>query len=268
MPASASPRRTTSGASASLLVSTAWTAVPKMLVFSTCAIRLEQPHRIDRAVRSDFDDRAGGEDGLELVGGAERRETARVDDRDAVAVLGLVQVVRRDEHRRAGRRQAVDQRPEHAAGQRIDAAGRLVEEHDRRLVEDGAAEGEALAPPAGEIGRPRLLAPAEARHLQHELAARFQPRALDAVNAGEEPDVLIDRQVSIEREPLRHVADAALDAFRIAADVDRRRPSRCRWSASAGRTAFGWWSTCRRRSRRGSRRSRRGAPRTRGCRRR
>ena len=105
---------------------------------------------------------------------AERGEPAGVDDRDAMAVLGFVQVVRRDEHGDAGRRQAVDQRPELPARQRIDAAGRLVEEHDRRLVEDGAAEREPLPPAAGEIGRPRLLAAAQARHLEHELRAALR----------------------------------------------------------------------------------------------
>ena len=106
---------------------------------------------------------AVGEHALQLVGRADRGEAAAVDDRDAVAVLRLVEIVRRDEHRHARRREVIDEAPELAAGQRIDAAGRLVEKDDRRLVQDGAAEREALAPAAGQIGRVRVLAAARAR---------------------------------------------------------------------------------------------------------
>ena len=71
--------------------------------------------------------------------------------RDAMAVLGFVQIVRRDEHGDAGSREMIDEAPELAPRDRIDAAGRLVEKHDRRLVQDGAAEREPLTPAAGEI---------------------------------------------------------------------------------------------------------------------
>ena len=111
--------------------------------------------------------------------------------------------------------QRVDQPPELAARQRIDAAGRLVEKEDRRLVEDRAAEREPLPPAAGEIARERVLAAAQAGHLDHERAPRFEPRAAQPVDAAEEADVLIDGEQLVEREPLRHVADAPLDAFRI-----------------------------------------------------
>ena len=41
-------------------------------------------------------------------------------------------------------------------------------------------------------------------------------RRVQPVDAAEERDVLVDGQQLVEREPLRHVADAALDAFGIA----------------------------------------------------
>ena len=124
-----------------------------------------------------------------------------------------------------------------------------------RLVEDRAAERQPLTPAAGEIGGAHALAAVQAGHVEHEPPARFQTIAVEAVDAAEEPDVLIDGQALVEREPLRHVADAALDAFRIAARRRRRRPSPCRSSASAARTACGSSSTCRRRCCRESRRS-------------
>ena len=143
-----------------------------------------------------------------------------MDDGDAMAVLRLVEIVRRDQHGDARRRELIDEIPEVAPRQRVDAAGRLVEKDDRRLVKNRAAEREALAPAAGQIARARALAPFEARHLEDEAAALVEPRPVEAVDAAEEADVLVDGEPLVEREPLRHVADAALDAFRIAADVD------------------------------------------------
>ena len=92
-------------------------------------------------------------------------------------------------------------------------------------------------------------------------------RRAQPVDAAEERDVLVDGQQLVEREPLRHVADSALDAFGIAGRRRRRRPAPCPRSVPAGRTTCGWSSTCRRRYSRESRRSPR-ARRRRSCRRR
>src|SRR5581483_807877 len=99
---------------------------------------------------------------------------------------------------------------EPAARQRVDAGGGLVEEDNRRLVEEGAAERQALAPAAGQIACAHVLPPLEPGHGDHESAPLFQLPPLEAVDAAEEPDVLIHRQSLVEREALRHVADAAL----------------------------------------------------------
>src|SRR6185436_14763411 len=96
----------------------------------------------------------------------------------------------------------------------------LVEEDDSRLVEDRAPERQALTPSAGEIGGEHLLAAAETCHVEHEVASLGEPRAGNAVDAAEEGDVLIDGELLVEREALRHVADAPLHAFGIGADVD------------------------------------------------
>ena len=100
-----------------------------------------------------------------------------------------------------------------------------------RLVQDGAAEREPLPPAAGEIDGARVLAALESGHLEDEAAPLFEPAAAEAVDAAEERDVLIDGEIAIEREALRHVADAALDAFRIAADVDAADHGRAARSA-------------------------------------
>ena len=112
-------------------------------------------------------------------------------------------------------------------------------------------------PPARSRGRASARGRA-ARPCRGRTRRRASSRApVEPVDAAEKPDVLIDRQPLVEREALRHVADAALHAFRIAADVDAADVRRARWSASAGRTACGSSWTCRRRCCRESRRSRR-----------
>src|SRR5688572_1625407 len=88
-----------------------------------------------------------------------------------------------------------------------DPAGRLVEKQDGRLVENRAPEREPLPPPARQVAGQRVLAPLEARHLEHELPPRLDPGAGQPVDASPEPDVLVDGEQFIEREPLRHVTD-------------------------------------------------------------
>ncbi len=57
-------------------------------------------------------------------------------------------------------------------------------------------------------------------------------RALDAVEPGEEGDVLVDREIAVEGEELRHVADVALDRLGLGAQVEARHlPRRPTWAA-------------------------------------
>ena len=220
--------------------------------------RVERGHRRHRIARLNLDDGPIGEAALERRGRAEGGELARVNDGNAMAVLGFVQIVGRHQHRDAALREVADQIPELPARQRIDAAGRLVEKHDRRL--DGGWRSRARAAGAS---RRRARWSACARGLRGRPSSRTNARrsskrlAAETVDAAEEADVLIDRQRLVEREALRHVADAALHAFGIARRRRRRRRWPCRRSARADRRACGWSWTCRRRSRRGSRRSRR-----------
>ena len=90
--------------------------------------------------------------------------------------------------------------------------------------------------------------------------ARARRSPVEAVDAAEERGCSRSTvSALVEREALRHVADAPLDAFGIAADVDAADRARCPTSAAAARTACGSSWTCRRRCCRGSRRSRRRA---------
>jgi hypothetical protein len=147
-------------------------------------------------------------------------EPAQMHDRHTVAPFGLVEIVRRHEHGSAGSRQVVDETPELPARDRIHAAGGLIEKNDWRFVQECTAQSQPLTPSAAEIAGSLSLAAREARDFQHELPASLEAFAGNPVHPGPETDVLIDRQQFVEREPLRHVADAALDGLGIRANVD------------------------------------------------
>jgi hypothetical protein len=102
-------------------------------------------------------------------------------------------------------------------------------------VQDGAAKRQPLPPPGGESAGERAFTAAQPGHVEHEGAALLEPLRGQAVDAGKERDVLVHGQPFIEREALRHVADAPLDAFRVAADVDAADDGRsgCRREQSA-----------------------------------
>ena len=181
---------------------------------------LERPHHVNRPGRLNLDDRPAGEDLLQLPGRAHGRQLAGIDDRDPMAMLGFIQIVRRDENRHAFARQVLDETPELAARDRIDASRRLVEKHDPRLVQDGAAEREPLTPASGKIARLRVFAARKPRHLEDERSPLRDSVVAQSVDRAEESDVLIDGQRLVQRELLRHVPDAPLHFFRVAADVD------------------------------------------------
>ena len=67
-----------------------------------------------------------------------------------MAVLGFVHVMRADEDGVAGGGKLVDQIPEGAARDGVDAGGGLVQKQNGRFMQDGAAQRQPLLPAAGE----------------------------------------------------------------------------------------------------------------------
>ena len=66
---------------------------------------------------------------------------------------------------------------------------------------------------------------------EHVIFALGAALAGDAVHAGEEIDVLFDREVVIEGELLRHVADVAADLFGLGGDVEAVHAGACpKWA--------------------------------------
>ena len=108
--------------------------------------------------------------------------------------------------------------PEIAAGLGIDARRRFVEQQQARRVQRAARERQALLPAARQRSRELLCA------LRRGRAARASPRpppcAGDTlVDPCDEIEVLLDRQVVVEAEALRHVPDFALDRLGLLPQV-------------------------------------------------
>src|SRR5215213_7389380 len=121
-----------------------------------------------RLVRSGFDD------------------AARFHNHDEIGVAHRRQPVRDDE-RRAAAHQPRDRRLDEALGFRIERARRLIEEQDRRVLEKGAGERDALALAAGQavaavadLGRVALAAAGLAASMIASSLAPGRPKAMFA----------------------------------------------------------------------------------------
>ena len=132
-------------------------------------------------------------------------------DRDGVRQpLGLLDVVRRHQDRRPLGAQQVDQRPQLLAHLRVEADGRLVEQHEARLVHQPAGDQQPPAHAARQLVHARVAAVAEVGQLERALHGRPALAAPEPVEIGEHDQVLLDRQRRVEVVELRH--DAALRA--------------------------------------------------------
>ena len=192
---------------------TTWRSLPNGATWSTPSRSL-QPAGDRRGVA------AADHDGVEAGAGdhlrhrAARDHLAVGDVDDAVAALGLVHVVGRDEHGQPLGGELVDLVPELAPRLRVDAGRRLVEEEELRLVHDAGGKRQALLPAARQRAGELVLAVGQAEALQRPVdivAAR-----LEVVEARDEVEILADGQVLVEREALRHVADLELDQVGLA----------------------------------------------------
>src|SRR5271169_5691416 len=101
-----------------------------------------------------------------------------------MAALSLVHVMGRDQHREAVAGELVDLGPELAAGLRIDAGGRLVEQQQLRVRQRAGAEREPLLPAARERAGELFLATLEPKPRDH--GARRTGRMANPVDPGDE----------------------------------------------------------------------------------
>ena len=148
---------------------------------------------------------------LSSAGRSGRQHLAGVHRRQPVEPLGLLHIGGRhdDAHAGAARADAVDQLPELAARERVDAGGRLVQNQQIRIVDQRAAEAEFLPHAARELLRRPIF-----KGRQPGAFEQFGDSPVALVTglseqAAEELDVLADAQIGIEilAQPLRHVGD-------------------------------------------------------------
>ena len=148
-------------------------------------------------------------DATRPAGRAGRQHAAGIHQRNAVAARGLVHEMGRDEDRHALVARQVDQQlPEPVARHRIDAGGGLVEDQDFRRVHDGDSQRQALADAERQIQRALVEISAQSEAADQIGDARLRRAGRQMEQMRVQIEVLSHRQLGVERERLRHVADA------------------------------------------------------------
>ncbi len=173
------------------------------------ALQVGQHLGVDGPLRVHLDHLAA-EDGLaQLVGRVERDQPAIHDHRDVVAVLGLGDVLRRDEQRASLVAQPAQLVPDGLAQHRIDAGGRLIHEQHIRAVHEGAGELEPALHATGQVAREPMPRVGQLHHLERVSDEGAPLERADAIQCRDEADVLLRREVLVQAEQLRHVGDPA-----------------------------------------------------------
>jgi hypothetical protein len=173
-------------------------------------------------------------------------DAAVVDDRDVAAeLLGFFQIMRGQDHRRAGRVDAAHELPHRASDFDVDARGRLVEHEQFRFAHHRAGDHQAPLHAARQRARLVLRLVPELEFLEVFLGALGGDRARNAVETGlvhadverflELVEVDFLRHQADQRHRLaapfadRHTEDARIAARRVdqrGQDADQRRLAR------------------------------------------
>ena len=158
---------------------------------------------------------------LELVGRALGDHAAVVDDRDLVGqVVGLLEVLRRQEDRGALPHELGDHvpHPEPRAG--VEARGRLVEEEDRRPRDERAGEIQAAAHAARVGLREPVAGVGELEALEQLARPVGRPAPAQVVEPPDHLEVLEAGEVLVDRRVLPGQADAGAQQRRVTHDVE------------------------------------------------
>src|SRR5216683_4761983 len=156
-----------------------------------------------------------------------------MQQRDSMASLGLVQVRRRVDDRHALTHQRIQHRPEFAPRNRIDAVGRLVEQQHLRRVNQRAYQSKLLLHPTRELARETGAKLANSTRRQQFRRPRFPIDSPHAEQVRVETDVLVDAEILVQPEALRHVTNEMLDSFRSRATS---HPATVAWPESGANT--------------------------------
>ena len=162
---------------------------------------------------------------LELVGRPLGDHAAAVDHRDRIGqAVGLFEVLRGQQHRRALRDQPLDRRPHLQTAARVKAGRRLVEEEHGRPGDERRREVEP-APHAAGVGLGRAVGGVhEVEALQQLLPAPLRHRPALAVEAAHHHEVLQAGEVLVDGRVLPGQADPAAQLDGVADDVQAGHP--------------------------------------------
>ena len=149
-----------------------------------------------------------------------------VDDGDPVGEpVGLVQVLRRQQHGRPARDEPLDRVPEREPAARVEPRGRLVEEQHGRAGDQGGRQVEPAAHPAG-VGPHEPAAGVREVELREQLPrAAARVAAAEVVEAADHLQVLEAGEVLVDRRVLAGEPDPLAEPRRLAEDVDARPPA-------------------------------------------
>ena len=143
-----------------------------------------------------------------------------VEDRDPMRELvGLVEVLRRQEDRHAAGDEVPHGLPHHAAAARIEAGRGLIEEDDPRVADQGHREVETPLHAPG-VGRDGLLGRLDQVEALEQLIDSSTALGLAEVpQVGHQLEVLLAGEELVDRGELAGDADDRADRVRLAGDV-------------------------------------------------
>ena len=167
--------------------------------------------RLNRITAGDFEHAARQGLFFDLLRGSLSDDVPALDECQAIAVLGLVHVMGGDEHGHAVGSKAVQQIPEGAPRKRVNAGGGFVQKENLGAVDDGGAQGQPLAPPAGQVARFGIFETFQIRQFDGFGDAFLQVLLRNAIGGCVEIQVLQNGQIVVQAEALRHVANLRAD---------------------------------------------------------
>ena len=144
------------------------------------------------------------------------------------AAFRFVHVVRGDEKSHAVAGKLEQQVPQLAPRHRVNACRWFVQEQHGRMVHERTGHSQALPPAAGEQPGAPAQVGFQVRQRDQLIVALLKPCAAQAVKAAIKLEVLVRRQLVIERELLRHVANETLDLLQLPGHIqaaDPRQPA-------------------------------------------
>ena len=147
-------------------------------------------------------------------------DPAAVEECDRVGELvGLLEVLGREEHRDAVGDEGAHVVPQGAPAARVQPGGRLVEEDDPRPRHQGHGQVEASEQAAGELGAAGVGVVAEVELLDELVDPGTGGVAAEAAQVGDEPEVLADGEELVDGRELAGDPDEGAHGIRLAGDV-------------------------------------------------